>query len=177
MSNEKETVKELNRIFKEMMGKPMTKEQLQFQEELRAKVKAKEITVEEAHKIWNEKYEPSKKVVKEEVPFEQRPCCENCKFWDHEKVRDFKRFGIREGLVERRSICRNKGIVTGGHLVKFDSEKPCFEKGTYKAPEPEVKVKEPEVKEVVKPVGVKKEEPKVAPEKKVKKEKRKNSEK
>jgi hypothetical protein len=48
--------KELNKLIKEMLGKPMTKEQLAFQDVLRAKVKTKKITVEEAHRIWNQKY-------------------------------------------------------------------------------------------------------------------------
>ena len=46
-------IKELNKLLKEMAGKPMTKEQLKFRDELRKRVKNKEITVEEAHKIWN----------------------------------------------------------------------------------------------------------------------------
>jgi hypothetical protein len=50
------SAKELNKLIKEMLGKPMTKEQLAFQDVLRAKVKTKKITVEEAHRIWNQKY-------------------------------------------------------------------------------------------------------------------------
>ena len=49
-------MKELNRLAKEMLGKRMTKEQLKFQDELRKKVKSKEITLVEAHRIWEEKY-------------------------------------------------------------------------------------------------------------------------
>ena len=49
-------IRKIHAIIKEMQGKPMSREQLKFQDVLRAKVKAKEITVEEAHKIWNEKY-------------------------------------------------------------------------------------------------------------------------
>lgn len=52
------TIKELNKLVKEMMGKPMTKEQLRFQDELRARVKRGEITVQEGQKIWREKYFP-----------------------------------------------------------------------------------------------------------------------
>lgn len=52
------SVKELNKhkLIKEMLGKRMTKEQLAFRDVLRAKVKTKEITVEEAHRIWDQKY-------------------------------------------------------------------------------------------------------------------------
>jgi len=53
----KKALNEIDKLVKEMLGKPMTKEQLVFQDVLRAKVKAKEITVEEAHRIWNRKYE------------------------------------------------------------------------------------------------------------------------
>jgi len=44
---------ELNKLAKEMLGKKMTKKQMAFQEVLRQKVKAKEITVAEAHRIWD----------------------------------------------------------------------------------------------------------------------------
>mgnify|MGYP001578375284 FL=1 len=50
------TIKRLNKLVKEIMGKPMTKEQKEFQEILRAKVRNKEITVKEGHKVWNKKY-------------------------------------------------------------------------------------------------------------------------
>jgi hypothetical protein len=52
----KQVKSELNKLVKKILGKPMTKEQLAFQNVLRAKVKAKEITVEEAHRIWSRKY-------------------------------------------------------------------------------------------------------------------------
>ena len=53
-------MKELNKLIKEMLGKKMTKKQKALQETLRQKVKAKEITVGEAHRIWN------REVLKEE---------------------------------------------------------------------------------------------------------------
>ena len=40
-----------------MLGKPMTKEQKKFLNELRLKVANKEITIQEGHEIWNKKYE------------------------------------------------------------------------------------------------------------------------
>jgi hypothetical protein len=53
----KDEIKNLNRLVKQMIGPRMTKEQLDFQDELRRKVKAKEITVDEAHRIWKDKYD------------------------------------------------------------------------------------------------------------------------
>lgn len=49
-------IKELNKLTKELLGKPMTKEQKKFLNELRLKVANKEITVQEGHEIWNKKY-------------------------------------------------------------------------------------------------------------------------
>ncbi len=46
----------LKQLFKALSGPKMTKEQLEFQDELRGKVKRKEITVAEAHRIWDKKY-------------------------------------------------------------------------------------------------------------------------
>jgi len=47
---------ELNKLAKKMLGKPMTKKQLRFQDHLRQKVKNKEITATDAHIIWSKKY-------------------------------------------------------------------------------------------------------------------------
>ena len=55
--NKSKNLREINNILKGMLGNKMTKEQLLFQEILREKVKNKEITIENAHKIWREKYE------------------------------------------------------------------------------------------------------------------------
>jgi len=49
-------MKELNCLFRKMAGKPMTKEQLKFQDILREKVRTNEITVAEGHRIWEVKY-------------------------------------------------------------------------------------------------------------------------
>lgn len=54
--SKRKTWKELDTLRKKMLGKKMTKEQLKFQEELRQKVKNREITMEEAHRIWRKKY-------------------------------------------------------------------------------------------------------------------------
>lgn len=51
---------ELNSLLKKMMGKRMTKEQLIELERLRAQVKNKELTVQEAQDIWKSKYFPEK---------------------------------------------------------------------------------------------------------------------
>ena len=45
----------LKQWFRKMGGKPMTKKQLRFRDELRQKVRNKIISVAEAHRIWEEK--------------------------------------------------------------------------------------------------------------------------
>lgn len=54
-------MKELNKLIKEMMGKPMTKKQQALLEVLRGKVKAKELTVEQCQRIWAKKVLRKKK--------------------------------------------------------------------------------------------------------------------
>jgi len=49
-------MKKLNNLVKEMLGKPMTKEQKQFLKVMRKRVADGEITVQEGHEIWNKKY-------------------------------------------------------------------------------------------------------------------------
>lgn len=49
------TVKSLNSLVKEIMGKPMTPKEKKPLKELRDKVARKEITVAEGHKIWDAK--------------------------------------------------------------------------------------------------------------------------
>ena len=46
-------MRELNKLVNKMLGKSMTKKEKRLLESLRKKVKAKEITIEEAHEIWN----------------------------------------------------------------------------------------------------------------------------
>ena len=53
-------IAKINRLLKEMKGKPMTKEQLAFQEVLRKQVKEGRLTVYDAHQIWYKKYERNK---------------------------------------------------------------------------------------------------------------------
>lgn len=48
-------MKELNRLAKDILGKPMTKKQKRLLEALRRKVKTGEITVQEAHETWNKR--------------------------------------------------------------------------------------------------------------------------
>lgn len=49
-------MKELNKLAKEMLGKPMNKEQKKFLKVMRERVAKGEITVREGHEIWNKKY-------------------------------------------------------------------------------------------------------------------------
>lgn len=73
--------------------------------------------------------------------------CGECKFYDHATEREFHRDGIRKGLVETRAICRSskEHSTASGHLVKKESDRPCFVEGVYVAPEKPKKT-EPEQK-------------------------------
>jgi len=51
----------LNKLTREMLGKPMTKKEREFLEVLRTKVKSGEITVAEGHRIWDKKILKKKK--------------------------------------------------------------------------------------------------------------------
>lgn len=46
---------EIKNTLKRMLGKKMTKEEQEFLEELRTKVRNGEISLADAHKIWDEK--------------------------------------------------------------------------------------------------------------------------
>jgi len=99
-------------------------------------------------------------MAKEESKKEGGSCFE-CKWYDLSTQRRFDRFGIKAGLTETRAICRNMDkskTKAGGHLVKRESIRPCFERGVYTVLE----------KEVVAPV--KEEKPKKVKVKKVKTE-------
>ena len=50
------TLKELEKLAREIMGPKMTKEQLEFRNILRQKVKNKELKLSEAHRLWEKKY-------------------------------------------------------------------------------------------------------------------------
>jgi len=78
---------------------------------------------------------------------EQHSCGE-CAFYDHSTERAFHRDGIRQGLVETRAICKASKEQTkaSGHLVKKESDRPCFERGVYIVPVKETKKPEAEKK-------------------------------
>lgn len=94
--------------------------------------------------------------VKTEEKKEQHSCGE-CAFYNHSTERAFHRDGIRQGLVETRAICKasKERTKASGHLVKKESDRPCFERGVYIVP----------VKETKKPKAEKKtkKEPKTVP--------------
>lgn len=73
--------------------------------------------------------------------------CDQCKGYDHATEREFHRDGIREGLVEIRAICRSPKSKAKNHLVKNDSDRPCFEKGKYVKPKKKTKVETEKVEE------------------------------
>jgi len=67
--------------------------------------------------------------------------CRDCRFYDHSTEREFKRNGIREGLVETRAICRNPKARSHNHIVMAELNRPkkrrceVWEAGVYKPPE------------------------------------------
>lgn len=72
--------------------------------------------------------------------------CGQCTYYDHSTEREFHRDGIRKGLVETRAICRAAKDVSkaSGHLVKKESDRPCYVEGVYVKPVKEEKAKIPE---------------------------------
>lgn len=65
--------------------------------------------------------------------------CGQCKFWDTTTTRDFHRDGIRQGLVECRSICTNPNAKSFHHLTMKESVKSCCVPGKFVAPVKEEK--------------------------------------
>ena len=68
--------------------------------------------------------------------------CDECKWYDVSTQRDFFRkvgprdkSGQRTKIKEIRAVCRSPISKAKGHLVKNDSDRPCFEKGKYVHPE------------------------------------------
>jgi len=89
-------------------------------------------------KEQNEKTKVEKSVkqdVKEKEGRKEVHRCDQCKWYDVSTQRDFHRDGIRKGLVEIRAVCRSPTARAKGHLVKNDSDRPCFEEGVYVKPQ------------------------------------------
>jgi len=68
--------------------------------------------------------------------------CNECKWYDVSTQRDFFRkvgpkdeSGQRTTIKEIRAVCRSPTSKAKGHLVKNDSDRPCFENGKYMPPE------------------------------------------
>lgn len=64
--------------------------------------------------------------------------CDQCKWYDVSTQRDFHRKvgprdeqGSRSTIMEVRAVCCSPTGTAKGHLVKNDSDRPCFEKGKY----------------------------------------------
>jgi len=83
---------------------------------------------------------PEKKPESEEKKEVRR--CNECKWYDVSTQRDFFRkvgprdeSGQRTKIKEIRAVCRSPTSRAKGHLVKSDSDRPCFEKGKYVPPE------------------------------------------
>jgi hypothetical protein len=79
---------------------------------------------------------------KEKAKTETHSCGE-CRFYDHSTEREFRRDGIRQGLVETRAVCKAPAERTkaSNHLVKRESSRPCFDAGVYVVPVKEKKTK------------------------------------
>jgi len=107
-------------------------------EELEVKGKTERKTFEKKPEKRDEKVKEEKKEVHR---------CDQCKWYDVSTQRDFHRDGIRKGLVEVRAVCRSPTARAKGHLVKNDSDRPCFEEGKYVKPEKPKKTKEKRTKE------------------------------
>jgi hypothetical protein len=105
-------------------------------------VKGKVVTPEVSVPASGSVSEASK--VKTEEKKEQLTCGQ-CRFWDTTTTRDFHRDGIREGLVECRSTCRNPEARAFKHLTKKETAKECCVPGVFVA---EKKEKKPETGQV-----------------------------
>lgn len=70
--------------------------------------------------------------------------CGECRFYDHSTEREFRRNGIRQGLVETRAVCKASAerSKASHHLVKRESNTSCFEAGVYVLPVKEEKARE-----------------------------------
>ena len=84
--------------------------------------------------------------------------CDECKWYDVSTQRDFFRkvgprdkSGQRTTIKEIRAICRSPKSKAKGHLVKNDSDRPCFEKGKYVSPEKPKKDQKNKEKEMTSP--------------------------
>jgi hypothetical protein len=95
-----------------------------------------------------------KKAVKEKEKEVKGEPCGQCIWWDTTTTREFKRFGVRAGLIEIRSVCRSPTSKARGHLTMKESIRSCFEKGVFV----------PEVKEEKKKLERRKKEPEPTPE-------------
>ena len=73
---------------------------------------------------------------KVEEPKKEVHRCDACKHYDVSTQRDFHRDGIKAGLCEVRAVCKalKEHTKAANHLVKNDSDRPCFDAGVYVVP-------------------------------------------
>jgi hypothetical protein len=85
-------------------------------------------------------------VRKKETKTAEQPeqCCGECRWYDKSTEREFHRNGIRQGLVETRAVCKATAgrSKASNHLVKRESNRPCFDAGLFVASLKERKTKE-----------------------------------
>jgi hypothetical protein len=72
--------------------------------------------------------------------------CGQCRFWDTTTTRQFHRDGIRKGLIECRSVCKNPEVKSFRHLTMKESVKECCVPGVFVAEKKEEKAKVKEQK-------------------------------
>ena len=89
---------------------------------------------------------------KEKERPEEPQYCKDCCSYDHSTERQFKRNGIRLGLVETRAMCRNPKAKSFDHIVMAELARPkrrrcnVWEAGVYIKPEVEKSRKQKEQK-------------------------------
>lgn len=90
-----------------------------------------EKTVEQQGKVA----QPQAKKEKSKTAEQTEHHCGECEYYDKSSEREFRRNGIRRGLVETRAICKAPAqrSKASKHLVKRESNRPCFDAGVYSA--------------------------------------------
>jgi hypothetical protein len=95
-------------------------------------------------KSWVEKSD----ITTQEKESERKNRCDKCRWYEHSTQRDFYRKvgpkdenGERTTIKEIRAVCRSPKSSARNHLVKNDSNRDCFEEGTYEIEEKKEKTK------------------------------------
>jgi hypothetical protein len=84
--------------------------------------------------VKNVEPEVSEQKLEEKKEKKEQLTCGQCMFWDTPITRDFHRNGVRPGLTECRSICRNPEAKAFRHLTMKESVKEYCVPGTFVPP-------------------------------------------